>query len=689
MRKRFNKVICACLAASMVFSSPMTLGQKEQVQAATAGSEKVVDVTETTTLDDTTEATGWLTNWSDYYRLSGDIEMTYDIEGSTKGTNNWNAPCVILSTDYDRGTTGYSEYVVLRADNYGWGNNYANTVMTRSSVNWEEWQSIAKSYTGTIYVQKKGTTVTIEETYTSKTNTSLTHIQKYVVPDVTGDKVRFFFCPDTATMKISKVTVSTVDTSELRTAIEKADAIYDADYTTGVLNNLKTALATAKDALSSTDQDEIDNATQALNTALDNINTTTALENSLIGCYDFNGNITNLISKEDSTPVVISDGSVTDDKSVSPTYSDEGIVLGSYGLKLPNKFNDLNNYTISLKAKFNSTALNALDKAIYCIQKPAAWSVSREVLYTGWDTNTPALLSEVGSTKTTWNWAGTSSVGLEADTTYDIVVRKESNKTNIYVNGALVASATNAKTGSFGEDASVLLGANSWGLTNMTVYDCQIYNRTLSTTEIAALKNTSAEKNYVNYVKTTESCDNFYDISSYRSGETYTAPTKTGKVFAGWYEDAEFTTPIGKDVKTGYAYAKFVDETLLYPKCQTRAGTTAESESADLRMMLAVDSLDYSNVGFDIVYNDTNYYGQSKTVYEQIQVTDNGVPCSFAPAVVFETEVAKYMLSCILTDIPQTDFNKKICVTPYWTTLDGTKVTGTDRDVAISDSFGA
>lgn len=177
----------------------------------------------------------------------------------------------------------------------------------------------------------------------------------------------------------------------------------------------------------------------------------------------------------------------------------------------------------------------------------------------------------------------------------------------------------------------------------------------------------------------------YYDISSYRD-TTYTAPTKSGKIFAGWYTDADYTTPVADDATTGYAYAKFVDAALLTTKCQARAGATAESESTDLRMMLAVDGLDYTNVGFDVAYNGNTYKGESTTVFKKIVVTDNETQYTYNPSDFFGNS-AIYMLSCILTDIPQENFNKTIAVTPYWTTLDGTKVTGATRSVTITDAF--
>ena len=633
---------------------------------------------------------GWWKAFSDYYRFTDDMAVTFDITGSTEGTDNWNAPDVVLTTDADRQATddGYKEYVVLRADNYGWGDNYASyTTMSRSSVDWTEWMKIAKSYTGTIAVQRKGDTFSIEETYTSTEDSSLTHVQKYTVTNVTADSVRFFICPDKATVNISKITVSTVDTMALKEAIDKAGNVYAADYSDEANEEIVSALATANAALESDNQDVIDAAKTSLTKALASVNTTTSLEKNLVGSYDFNGNITDAVSGKDATPVVIKNATVTTSASEKLSYDNGGIELGSYGLELPTKFNKMNNYTIAMNVSLGSSAIGTVDKSIYSIQKPGAWSVSREMLLPGWkaEGNGFRILSEVNSASTTWNWAGISNDALTADKTYNVIVRKEDNKTNIYLDGKLVASATNAKTGSFGQEVPVLLGANSWSLADMTVYDCEIYDRTLSSAEIASLNKVTAEENYVNYVRNTENCDNFYDISSYRD-TTYTAPTKSDKIFAGWYTDADYTTPVSSSAISGYAYAKFADEDLLTTKCQARAGATAESESTDLRMMLAVDGLDYTNVGFDVTYNGKTYNGQSKIVYETIEGTDNGTNFTYTPSKFFGNS-AIYMLSCILTDIPNANFGETIAITPYWTTLDGTKVTGATRNVTITEAF--
>ena len=175
-----------------------------------------------------------------------------------------------------------------------------------------------------------------------------------------------------------------------------------------------------------------------------------------------------------------------------------------------------------------------------------------------------------------------------------------------------------------------------------------------------------------------------YDISGYRSGDVFTSPTCNGKVFAGWYTNYKCDEAISNTLKTGSAYAKFVDENLLKAKYQLKAGTVAESDSTNVRFITAVDSLDYKKVGFDLSIGDKNYTGSSSTVYTDIAITEDGKSFSLSPTEHFGS-TAQYILPCILKNV--SDFDSQITVKPYWVTLDGTTVYGETRNFKISDSF--
>lgn len=208
----------------------------------------------------------------------------------------------------------------------------------------------------------------------------------------------------------------------------------------------------------------------------------------------------------------------------------------------------------------------------------------------------------------------------------------------------------------------------------------------VDTTKTVSLK-VSGENCKTSNIDVSYISDNYYNIASYRADDTYTYPTKDGKIFAGWYEDADYTTPIDKNVKAGTAYAKFVDEELLTVKCQLAAGTTAESESTKMRIMLGVDSLNYESVGFKVTYGTKEEKDlNATTVYSGIKVTQDGDTKTEIPSQHFG-DTAKYMLPYVLSGITNANFSTEIKVVPYWVTEDGTTVSGEERTLTVSEKL--
>lgn len=179
-----------------------------------------------------------------------------------------------------------------------------------------------------------------------------------------------------------------------------------------------------------------------------------------------------------------------------------------------------------------------------------------------------------------------------------------------------------------------------------------------------------------------EPAENYMDMTPYR-GDVYTAPEKEGCIFAGWYTDPELTKPVARNVKTGWAYAKFLDENTLTVKYQVTNGTTAQSQSTDLRLLTAVDGLNYRTVGFDVEFAGSTQTLYSSTVYEQVR---SGGTLIRNAAALFGAD-ASFFVTYTLLGVPKGAYDMRFTVTPRWQTLDGTEVTGTARSFAISDDF--
>ena len=494
------------------------------------------------------------------------------------------------------------------------------------------------------------------------------------------------------------VLINGVDYSGLNEAISNAENLYQADYTSS--DAFTTALNNAKAALDSTDQDVIDDRAAVLKTATSAAKLTSEDNNlsfGLIGCYDFNNNVKDLISKNSASKVTVASTTLSDNENTEFQY-DGGVQLGDYGLKLPTTIQNVTNYTISVNAKFGSDSLTGYDNSIYSIQAlGAAVGAPREVLFTGWNAAYPMYLSEINSTKNEWNWAGTSSSALVADTEYNIILRKEDNKTTMYIDGTSVATATCAESKNLSTALNFFIGANSWKTVDMNISDCEIYDRCLSAPEISALSGKNAEEIYVDYIRSNEETDNFYNISSYR-GETYTYPEVSGKAFAGWFTDSEFTTPLDAETTTGYAYAKFVDEKLLATKAQScKVETTKTSDFSDavfnagtykLRLLLGVDSVDYTDTGFIVTYKPTSESEEkdlatlhSSDVYNNVVADDK----TYAANEIFSS--AEYIKPALIYNISQSMIDDGITfmATPYWVTLDGTTVKGSVKTISAED----
>lgn len=169
-----------------------------------------------------------------------------------------------------------------------------------------------------------------------------------------------------------------------------------------------------------------------------------------------------------------------------------------------------------------------------------------------------------------------------------------------------------------------------------------------------------------------------YDVTQYKKDGTY--PSASGKVFAGWYTDENYSTPY--TASTGNAYAKFVTGGVLGVKAQLKTGVNRTSASADLRLITTVDSVYYESAGFFIKVNGTEQRIDLSTVYGSIYANDGSV---YKPTDISDSSA--YFMTYVLSGIPSSMYDTAITVVPFWQTIDGTVVRGTSRDIVISDQF--
>ena len=167
----------------------------------------------------------------------------------------------------------------------------------------------------------------------------------------------------------------------------------------------------------------------------------------------------------------------------------------------------------------------------------------------------------------------------------------------------------------------------------------------------------------------TPPADGRYDVAQYKSGATPTYPEKEDKIFAGWFDDENYSTPhMGN---TGLAYAKFIDEEVLTVKFQTRgSGSNAEA----VRFVSTVDSMDYQIVGFKFTgtYGDINISEKIKTTEKLYRSITAAGMTIYPPYFCSDSE---YFFTYTVRGMNSRIYSSWV-VTPFYVTLDGTTVYG-------------
>lgn len=218
-----------------------------------------------------------------------------------------------------------------------------------------------------------------------------------------------------------------------------------------------------------------------------------------------------------------------------------------------------------------------------------------------------------------------------------------------------------------------------------------------------------------------------WDVSAFRSDGNLTAPAAgtenagvagetvpAGTVFAGWYTqggdlrtgtaDNDYVSDVlPKDLQikdgaadqaalkanetTGYAYAKFVPAELMNLKSEGPLKKPAAGQTWIARFMIAKDSYNYNGTTFKIEELDKNGNATGRkatinTLNNWDYVTAEGKK-TYAKDV-FQTDIPLLWNRVYLEGI-KADFDGSFKVTPSWTTMDGTVVTGQPEVISAAN----
>lgn len=190
----------------------------------------------------------------------------------------------------------------------------------------------------------------------------------------------------------------------------------------------------------------------------------------------------------------------------------------------------------------------------------------------------------------------------------------------------------------------------------------------------------------------------FNDITTYRQEGALKAPSAPAEyedyIFAGWYTDEKCNVAVSQQLvgtkitdENKAAYAKFVPKQVLSVNAQIPSGTEFSSETSNIRFVTTVDSLRYQEVGFDFVIKGVKLNAKTTKVYKRLYAMDdsgNKIKSYIPKHINSESE---YFMGCVVTGVKNKDFGTGLNATPYWITLDGTKVSAESATKSVNMGY--
>ena len=131
-------------------------------------------------------STGWWAAHSQDIKVPAGKTYTTRFKNFTNGANNWNNFLVVLTRQDN------SEYAVLRADNYGWGDSYEACTPSGGQSDWGAWLSAMDDAVVTVSVTNHGSSADVKCVMVG--NDGITYYQDYIgLSPINGDNFRFRF----------------------------------------------------------------------------------------------------------------------------------------------------------------------------------------------------------------------------------------------------------------------------------------------------------------------------------------------------------------------------------------------------------------------------------------------------------------------------------------------------------------
>ena len=134
-------------------------------------------------------STGWWGAHSEMFNVPVGKTVTTRIKNFTNGANNWNNFVVVLTREDN------TEYAVVRADNYGWGDSYGACLPSGGQLDWGAWLKAMDEAMVTVSVTNNGGSADVK--CVMEGNDGETYYQDYIgISPIDGDNLWFRFTVD-------------------------------------------------------------------------------------------------------------------------------------------------------------------------------------------------------------------------------------------------------------------------------------------------------------------------------------------------------------------------------------------------------------------------------------------------------------------------------------------------------------
>ena len=134
-------------------------------------------------------STGWWGAHSANFEVPVGQTVTTRIKNFTNGANNWNNFVVVLTREDN------SEYAVVRADNYGWGDSYGACTPSGGQADWGTWLKAMDEAMVTVSVTNRGGSADVKCVMVG--NDGVSYYQDYIgISPIDGDNLYFRFTVD-------------------------------------------------------------------------------------------------------------------------------------------------------------------------------------------------------------------------------------------------------------------------------------------------------------------------------------------------------------------------------------------------------------------------------------------------------------------------------------------------------------